>query len=158
MPVSIYLIALVKNLKTENERAHRRLYVELIEYGKVESKPISTVDLASQGTQFFQDLTKELQNDENGTINCADRVAILHPLSFVKLPELHLIIVSNSQSQSQSQSNLISTYSFCFDRHDFPCFRPFRPIQKFTFSKSEVNHKLRIELLDTEKVCKLEEI
>lgn len=155
MPVSIYLIALVKNLNTEKDRAHRSLYVQLIEYENDKSKPISTVDLASQGKQFFQDLTKQLQTDENSTINCADRAAILHPLSVAKLREFHRNIISSSQSQSQSQSNLSSTYSFCFDRHGFPCFRP---IKKFTFSMSEVNDKLRIELLEKEKVCKLEEI
>lgn len=130
--------ARVKNLNTEKEkeRSHGSVYVQLIKYENVLRKPLS------------EELTKQLQGEDNNTL-LVDRVAFSHPLPIAKFLELH----RNPNNCLQSESSLSSKCSFCLDRHGFPCFRPNK---KFTFSTSEVKHMLRIELIETARVCKVE--
>lgn len=120
----------------EKEHSHRSFVVQLIKYENVLSKPLS------------EDFIKQLQSEDNSTL-MVDRFAFPHPLPIAKVLELH----RNPNNCSQSESLLSSNCSFCLDRHGFPCFRPNK---KFTFSTSEVKHKLRIELIESARVCKLE--
>lgn len=111
-----------KDLNCEKDRAHRSLFFRMIEYESVINKQCCEVNLVRREKQFFQDLSKQLQHNDN--LHCLDRIAVVHPIRFNTIRNFQL-----------SPRSTFSASSIFFDYQGFP---GLTMDKRFKFSMPEV--------------------